>query len=895
MKLNKLFLSALALGAITVSCEKDELEALTSTVNANHGSALARDNGLSQEIKALDARITAALMAEESARQAGDAELADLLAESVARLEDLLSAEEAARILGDSDLQDALDLAVNQLSDAISSEEAARIKGDDQLQVALSAAVVAINKSIDAEELARTNGDIRNTQEIITVRAQLSSAIAQGDAAAIQTAADALEAAVEAQGIVDAGQDSSIVSNTLDIESNDADIAALGQDLTAAIASLGTQITNGDNALSNRLTILRNDFAAAVVRLDAAISGGDATVANNAAAALTAAVQSINDSSDVTEGQINGLITALTSRVDGLEGVSASYDSSTGVLTITLANGSTYVTGDLRGSDGEDGQNGQGATGATGAAGADGIAGEDGTDGAQGAQGPQGEQGQTGPAGPSGTDAADTHAITGQAGGVESFENSPLITEYSYDGGDWGSIGAAQAAARLSNTTTTTTVQIQSRTIQNRLRSVTAIFNRVTVTVVGDVDDALFPNNHVYNGTVHTPAVVGELVAGTPVAGADVDYTITITADPNIYVLGTPNTVHGDYVYNYGQNAVVDDAVWNAGSVDNGGNGDFQASRSRTSTTTTEYILQSAGSDGGDAPESIVDVVTADETKTITDSYVPPTPTSYDVRTYSDYAPAFGIQTADFTQTRTVTNPNGNFDPLIGEASLTNLVTVSGVDGTKEYSWGMGNAGTDDVYAFSQAGRISTDRAVTEANVPAGATRTIWSRVITTYSSSLGGSTHTIPTYVIEGTFTGPVVDTTPHDSYSWVLSGNTYTWTQSVGSSDSATDMSTPVGLPTLPNGKQFVDNNFADGSVSIEDVPTQQFDAKDLDQDGNVDLDDAITAGYAITYNPGLFGGVSAVVTINTVAASGWDTTFLYDDNAAVDAAVLAHYIAN
>lgn len=80
--------------------------------------------------------------------------------------------------------------------------------------------------------------------------------------------------------------------------------------------------------------------------------------------------------------------------IDGSNGkgiTSTSYDSGTGVLTITFTDSSVYQTGDIRGATGPQGQTGaqgaqgiqgpQGTTGATGATGAAGTPGADGDDG----------------------------------------------------------------------------------------------------------------------------------------------------------------------------------------------------------------------------------------------------------------------------------------------------------------------------------------------------------------------------------------------------------------------------------------------------------------------------------------------------------------------------------
>ena len=367
MKLNKLFLSALALGALAVSCEKDELEALTSTVNANHGSALARDGALSQEIKALDARITAALMAEESARQAGDAELADLLAESVARLEDLLSAEEAARVLGDLDLSEALGLAIGQLSDAIASEEAARLSGDSDLSSTIADAIVSLNASIKA-------GDIKNTEELAAVRAVLSSAIASGDANAIataQTALDGLAAIVDLNAAASELADDTInrnigrIVNSINqsiIASGQNVIRVIGVSISKVEAALSRSIEReraarvaNDNWLYNNLLgsvnalsialdaeiaartagddAAASELAAAIVSLSAAISEGDADVLQEARHETIYTVQRLIIS-------LNVQIAGLQAEIDALETeLNASLSAAISTLNAAIATG----------------------------------------------------------------------------------------------------------------------------------------------------------------------------------------------------------------------------------------------------------------------------------------------------------------------------------------------------------------------------------------------------------------------------------------------------------------------------------------------------------------------------------------------------------------------------
>jgi len=97
---------------------------------------------------------------------------------------------------------------------------------------------------------------------------------------------------------------------------------------------------------------------------------------------------------------LEGLATFFGSGASGVRVTDAQYDSSTGILTFTYGDGTTFSTGDIRGSIGPQGI--QGPTGARGPTGPAGATGQPGATGPIGPQGPQGERGLQGERGQEG-------------------------------------------------------------------------------------------------------------------------------------------------------------------------------------------------------------------------------------------------------------------------------------------------------------------------------------------------------------------------------------------------------------------------------------------------------------------------------------------------------------
>ena len=100
------------------------------------------------------------------------------------------------------------------------------------------------------------------------------------------------------------------------------------------------------------------------------------------------------DPNEITNTQ---LICNGADGIDGIDGADGngisvtSYDSNTGVLTLTFDDGTTYSTGDLRGATGQTGATGD--TGPTGAQGIQGVTGDTGTNRCTGCSGYSGNNG----------------------------------------------------------------------------------------------------------------------------------------------------------------------------------------------------------------------------------------------------------------------------------------------------------------------------------------------------------------------------------------------------------------------------------------------------------------------------------------------------------------------
>ena len=140
------------------------------------------------------------------------------------------------------------------------------------------------------------------------------------------------------------------------------------------INSLNNDLDLANGRIEQIATQANAALEEAKLELEAAIVAGDEVAEAAAAEALAAYIVSQADINDDIQAQL-----------DALEGVSASYDAETGIVAITLANGTIFETGDLRGEDGEDGRDGRDGT--DGQDGADGVDGQDGANGVDGVDG----------------------------------------------------------------------------------------------------------------------------------------------------------------------------------------------------------------------------------------------------------------------------------------------------------------------------------------------------------------------------------------------------------------------------------------------------------------------------------------------------------------------------
>lgn len=318
--------------------------------------------------------------------------------------------------------------------------------------------------------------------------------------------------------------DSELVADIAALEGEVASLqqsnAALAADLSTAQAALSSDIA----ANASDISTIQADLASLLDMLaeaQAASTEGDAQL-NNAIADASVAI-----------GNLQG-------QIDALEGISASYDEATGQVTIILANGTSYSTGDLRG-----------ATGSNGSSGSNGSNGLDGLDASEeailtsGLEAAAGVEANWLPAWA--TQIADfvqtvrfSHNFGGNKGMRTVFEerNISVVADtlpsntrndgdpfnvYGYGGNEYTSLGDAQAAA-VAAETSGTTVTITQLSRQPQISAAAIMY---TGTVTG---------THATAGTVVGSRTINlDGVAAAPVdtAGADIDYVIPA---------GPPNT-----------------------------------------------------------------------------------------------------------------------------------------------------------------------------------------------------------------------------------------------------------------------------------------------------------------------------------------------------------------
>ena len=118
----------------------------------------------------------------------------------------------------------------------------------------------------------------------------------------------------------------------------------------------------------------------------------------------------------------------------------------------------------------------------------------------------------------------------------------------------------------------------------------------------------------------------------------------------------------------------VESNIGDAPGTDVNSDGDYLDTASRAYTTAAVYTAsENLGSHtvaAASGPWRVYDAGNVDP--------------SYDTRSYSDWAPAFGTQTDNFEQTRSLTNPAGNFDPASTAGPLSRNIIVSRISGGVE-------------------------------------------------------------------------------------------------------------------------------------------------------------------------------------------------------------------
>ena len=273
--------------------------------------------------------------------------------------------------------------------------------------------------------------DTHQHNEIANLNAQLEAT--QAD---LLAAENALAAAIADNGTSIALNAANIQDNVTTIATNyDILVAADSINLdetTIAINKLGTdlsiRIEDEVATLNVQLDTLKNELARAII-------DGDQYVINNLTQHITNVetqlIQAVSNAPSFDASSINNAITGLVqaditlaagvasnnAAILSLTALSANYEPTSGVLTINYADGSSYSTEDLRGSNGANGAQGnQGIQGIQGIPGLDGSIGNTGVAGAQGVQGIQGVKGDQGIQGVQGVQGNTVTGTTGLQG-----------------------------------------------------------------------------------------------------------------------------------------------------------------------------------------------------------------------------------------------------------------------------------------------------------------------------------------------------------------------------------------------------------------------------------------------------------------------------------------------
>ena len=387
-----------------------------------------------------------------------------------------------------------------------------------------------------------------------------------------------LESELKMQQMIDNNQHNAINNLTAQLEATQADLLAAENALAAAIADNGTSIALNAANIQNNVTTIATNYdilvAADSINLDEttiainklntdlsiriedevatlniqlgnlknelarAIIDGDQYVINNLTQHITNVetqlIQAVSNAPSFDASSINSAITGLVqaditlaagvasnnAAILSLTALSAHYEPTNGVLTITYADGSLYSTEDLRGSNGANGAQGaQGIQGLQGVPGANGSTGNTGVAGAQGIQGIQGVQGEQGIQGVQGVQGNTVTGTTGLQGiqgaqGVQGEQGEQGIQGIQGNAGVAGNDGNDGAQGVAGNDGTSSNLVITTE------RNATDTGHIVTITINGIVTNVF----EVLDGEDGVDGMDAALPLTTPVAA---DFTNT--------------------------------------------------------------------------------------------------------------------------------------------------------------------------------------------------------------------------------------------------------------------------------------------------------------------------------------------------------------------------------
>ena len=543
--------------------------AITNFNNALDGVRTAFANGDLSVARVAQANLAAAQTALQAAIDANGASITNLgtridgvmstLTSEVARLEGLINAavgvnDAQARLLTSlrTDLDAARTLLANTIAANATQAELDEVISDIEALTARVVAVEAFRSRI--EMLEATSSALQ-----LSVTAQGST---DGNHAStltlIQSSISALETTLETYA--DNGDETLRIALQTEIDRVERELGVLITNNANAITSLRDDLTSLQGTVSGLNFVSPGELATEITALETLISStNSATIANIAGIRLqlndivlsVQALRAVDNTLSTATASNTADVAALETRVNAIEGVSASYDPSTGILSITLANGNTYPTGDLRGPAGPAGV--QGIRGFTGATGETGPQGPAGADGAQGPAGVNGQDGATGPAGPAGSG----------SGGSVSIVWGPDFVDQIADFTQTGNLDGASLTRLVSvveghpvNTpgaTTTVVTYDGFATLAEAQAAITAVGTHQivmsTITTIADGTSVITYRATADNGniTIGSHDVSSVLAGSSSTVNVDVEYVVSPAAS-----ISFPNGNSIDYTVGSG-------------------------------------------------------------------------------------------------------------------------------------------------------------------------------------------------------------------------------------------------------------------------------------------------------------------------------------------------------